>query len=178
MNTYEQQANNFCTKYNVSIEITYKKHDIHFEGDARKRDIYSIYIKRGARGFSFDFGQSLNDSGVKIVNTNNNKTRRVFDIKDVTNKDGKVDRHKIESLLKYSLIPSEKIVMPKKPTNYSILACLTKHDPETFEDFCSNFGYDTDSKRAQFTYEAVKSEYVSLCALFNETEMNELQEIN
>jgi len=65
-----------------------------------------------------------------------------------------------------------------KPTNYGILACLTKYDPETFEDFCSNFGYDTDSKKAERIYNAVKDEYKNLCSLFNETEMNELQEIN
>lgn len=65
-----------------------------------------------------------------------------------------------------------------KPTNYDILACMTKYDPETFEDFCSNFGYDTDSKKAERIYNSVKDEYKNLCDLFNEIEMNELQEIN
>ncbi len=30
------------------------------------------------------------------------------------------------------------------PTAYDILACLTKYEVGTFDDFCSNFGYDTD----------------------------------
>lgn len=36
----------------------------------------------------------------------------------------------------------------KMPTMYDVLTCLTKYDPDTFEDFCSEFGYDTDSRRA------------------------------
>ena len=34
-----------------------------------------------------------------------------------------------------------------KPSVYDIFACLQKYDPETFEDFCAEFGYDTDSKK-------------------------------
>src|SRR6185312_12921531 len=29
----------------------------------------------------------------------------------------------------------------KKPTAYDVLACITKYDPGTFSNFCSDFGY-------------------------------------
>ena len=29
------------------------------------------------------------------------------------------------------------------PTEYDVLACLTKYDPGNYEDFCSEFGYET-----------------------------------
>jgi len=32
-----------------------------------------------------------------------------------------------------------------EPTLYSVLACLQKYDVGTFEDFCNEFGYDTDN---------------------------------
>lgn len=63
------------------------------------------------------------------------------------------------------------------PSAYDVLACLTKYEPGTFEDFCSEFGYDTDSKRAEKTYNAVRDEYLNVSRLFNEDEMEMLREI-
>lgn len=63
------------------------------------------------------------------------------------------------------------------PTEYDVLACLTKYDPETFEDFCSVFGYDEDSRKAERIYEAVKEEYQNVAMLWNDSEIEELQEI-
>ena len=37
----------------------------------------------------------------------------------------------------------------KIPDAYSLFACMQKYDPGTFEDFCGDFGYDTDSRRAE-----------------------------
>lgn len=73
----------------------------------------------------------------------------------------------------YHSQPSNK----KEPTTYDILSCLTKYDPETFEDFCSEFGYDTDSRSAKKIYKAVVKEYDNMCKLFNDKEMEVLREI-
>lgn len=68
----------------------------------------------------------------------------------------------------------------EKPNMYDILACMTKYDPESFEFFCSNYGYDTDSRKAYKTYLSVCREYEGMCRLFDnsETIFEELQEIN
>ena len=63
------------------------------------------------------------------------------------------------------------------PTAYDVLACLTKYDPGTLEDFCDEFGYDLDSKKAERVYNAVKDEYNNLCMLFSDEELAELTEI-
>lgn len=65
----------------------------------------------------------------------------------------------------------------KAPGAYSILACLTKYDPGTFEDFCSNYGYDTDSRQAEKTYKAVCKEYESLTRLYDSEELEAMAEI-
>jgi hypothetical protein len=54
---------------------------------------------------------------------------------------------------------------------------MTTYNPGTFEDFCSEHGYDTDSKKAECTYNAVKDEYMNLCILFTDEEMEMLSEI-
>lgn len=63
------------------------------------------------------------------------------------------------------------------PNMYDILATLTKYNPEAFEDFCSNYGYDNDSRKAEKTYKAVCKEWKGVERLFSDI-MEELQEIN
>ena len=62
------------------------------------------------------------------------------------------------------------------PTMYDVLTCLTKNNPETFEYFCGEYGYNTDSINAQKTYKAVKREFNGVNRLFNDV-LEQLQEI-
>jgi len=62
------------------------------------------------------------------------------------------------------------------PTMYDILTCLTKYDPETFEYFCREYGYNTDSIKALKTYKAVKREFNGVNRLFGDI-LEQLQEI-
>lgn len=65
-----------------------------------------------------------------------------------------------------------------KPTEYDVLTCITKSDPGSFEDFCGEFGYDTDSRKVASIYKAVKREWESVKLVFGEGECLEaLQEI-
>jgi len=62
MDYYEKQGRDFLKKHNVTMTVKFKKHGKHFENDSNTRDIYSVYLERGSRGYSFDFGQSINAS--------------------------------------------------------------------------------------------------------------------
>ncbi|MDE2020999.1 MAG: hypothetical protein KGJ13_11735 [Patescibacteria group bacterium] len=64
------------------------------------------------------------------------------------------------------------------PTAYDVLACVQKSDPGMFEDFCADFGYDTDSRRAFEVYTAVQEEAAKVRRFFTAEELEELQEIN
>ncbi|MBU1122379.1 MAG: hypothetical protein KKF54_06775 [Candidatus Omnitrophica bacterium] len=66
----------------------------------------------------------------------------------------------------------------QKPNAYDVLACLTKYDVGSLEDFCGNFGYNTDSRKAEKTYRAVVKEYNNITRLFNTEEIGKLAEIN
>lgn len=63
-----------------------------------------------------------------------------------------------------------------EPNIYDILACITKDDPYSFEDFCANYGYDTDSRKAYKTYLAVEKEWANVERVFGDV-LEELQEI-
>lgn len=62
-------------------------------------------------------------------------------------------------------------------SDYDVIAGLTRHDPGNFENFCADYGYDTDSRKAEQIYHAVKAEYQGLAMLFNEDELCLLREV-
>lgn len=64
------------------------------------------------------------------------------------------------------------------PTAYDVLACLTKYEVNSFEDFCGDFGYDIDSRKAYKTYKAVLKEWKNVERLFSAVQLEQLQEIN
>lgn len=63
------------------------------------------------------------------------------------------------------------------PTVYDVLACLTKSDPGTLENFCSEYGYDLDSKKAERIYNAVRAEWDDVFNFFTDEQLTELQNI-
>lgn len=69
----------------------------------------------------------------------------------------------------------------QEPTFYDLFTCFQKYDVGTFQDFCSEFGYNTgDFKEKYFaekTYKAVCKEYEALCRLYSSEEIEEMQEI-
>jgi hypothetical protein len=86
------------------------------------------------------------------------------------------DKYRGKKFFNYSVIkPRGK---RKEPTPYDLLACVQKYDVGTLEDFCSEFGYNTDSKRAEIIYIAVCKEYQKVRKFFTETELTQLHEIS
>ncbi len=63
------------------------------------------------------------------------------------------------------------------PTAYDVLTCLEKYEHADFDDFCDNYGYDNDSRKAKKLYLAVKKEYNNISRLFSAEEIERLQEI-
>lgn len=82
------------------------------------------------------------------------------------------DREKIENGSSYEASKAH-------PTAYDILACLDVEDNgTTYEDFCSCFGYEEDSRQAEKTYKAVMVQSRELRKILSEDAIEELREIN
>ena len=64
-----------------------------------------------------------------------------------------------------------------EPTLYDVLACLQKYDVESFEDFCSMFGYEPITPTKPI-YKAVVKEFQAMQILFSDDELEVLQLIN
>lgn len=165
MNEYEKQAQAFLAKNKVKIEITFDRNGKYFVDDKEPRDIYKVSLKReNGREYTFTFGQSL-------TNSKSNVPEYAIDIK----KQGRDLRQYKQTYAEGGVAYLSQGI---PPTAYDILSCLTKYNPGSFGDFCSEFGYDTDSRKAEKVYRGVVEEWLHLSALFNEPELDELREIN
>lgn len=65
----------------------------------------------------------------------------------------------------------------KTPTPYDVLTCVEKNEPATFEEWCSELGYDSDSRKAEKVYQAVQVEWRKVQQFFSAAEIEQLQEI-
>lgn len=148
---YEQQALDFLKKTDTTFNAEFVEHGLYFDTDKEPRDIYKITLKHNGKIFTFRFGQSIANSG--LINANSKTSL---------------------SLLKESDFERKR----KAPTAYDVLACLQKYDVGTFSDFCSEFEYDEDSRKAEKVYFAVQKEYDALRRLYSESELELMREIN
>lgn len=62
---------------------------------------------------------------------------------------------------------------------YSVLACISGdvYAPETFEDFCDEYGYDTDSRKALKTFRRLRKFADKLQSFFTTEELEQMSEI-
>lgn len=67
---YNKQANDFLKKTGATIKINFSHNGKHFADDKQNRDIYKVTISKGKRFFTFNFGQSIAKSGLKLQPNN------------------------------------------------------------------------------------------------------------
>lgn len=153
MNEYIKQATEFLQKTYTKMKIRYVGLAVNKEWKEKdERCLYEITLTSPRGSMTFDFWDSIQNTKIRIM---------PFD--------------------EYNVQANKELAAKKKaavPSVYDVLACLTKCDPGTFEDFCSNYGYDEDSRTAERVYFTVQKEYTQLARLFTPEQMEELAEIN
>ncbi len=162
---YDKKAEEFLKLTNTTFKAEFLKHDKHFEDDTETRNIYKIVLTRGSRTFDFNFGQSIVCSGQWIVFTMEGK-------KLMHGTYAQMEKFRSKG------IQVQKNKDFKEPSAYDVLSVLTKFDPGSLEDFCGNYGYSTDSRKAEKTYNAVMNEWNNLKMLFSDEELEKLREID
>lgn len=67
----------------------------------------------------------------------------------------------------------------EEPSDYTILACLSSEAfcPDSFDEFCSDLGYESDSRRALQTFRRSSAFAKRLQDFFTEHDLKELAEI-
>lgn len=168
MNEYVKQAKDFLNKANAKCEIVYggiSRNETWKE--TAKRNWYDVTITTPRGKMSYVFWDSIRNTEISQMTLEEYITKilKYNRIEDAGNEQFKA-RKELKKL-KAEAVPNE----------YDVLACLEKYDVGTFEDFCSELGYDEDSRTAERIYIAVIKEYKDLTRIFTEKQMEELNEI-
>lgn len=160
MNEYRTQALDFLAKANAKMEINFIGVDANPNWrDNKKRNKYHFTITTPSGTMSGDFWDSIHHTELTMMTLN--------------------DYYKRPGLRNYHGFREMKA--NAKPNEYDILACLTKCDPGTMDDFLNEMGFEIKSVNdmSQFlnTYNAVVAEYHNLCRIFTPEQMEMLNEI-
>lgn len=169
MNEYLEQAKNLLNKANAKCEIVYggiSRNENWKEKE--KRNWYDVTITTPRGKMTFTFWDSIHNTKISTMTFEEyaKKKLKYNRVEDMSYGE-KVKAKNDLARLKADAVPNE----------YDVLACLEKYDPGTFEDFCSELGYNEDSRTAERIYIAVIKEYKDLIRIFTEEQMEELREI-
>ena len=169
MNEYTKQANEFLKKANATIKIDFVGLAVNKEWkEKNKRNLYEITLTTPGGSMVFDFWDSIHNTEIKQMSLETYVAKRY--------------KRRFDSLSYSEKVQAQRELKEKKaaaqPNAYDVLACMTKYDPGTFENFCSEFGYDEDSRTAERIYFAVQKEYSQLARIFTPEQLDEMQEIN
>ncbi len=66
---------------------------------------------------------------------------------------------------------------PHKVTVADILGCAQLDNPGLFEDWASEFGYDTDSRKAEKIHQLYVTQYQQFRSMFSEADLTKIQEL-
>lgn len=188
---YDQQAIDFLKATGAKISSIYTGHRPYWDDEKEFRATYMVTITReGKPAMAFQFGQPMTDSWKflacsihaafhKPYNGTNAKNSMVslFDLFKSAIESGDDGGKGFGRFANYKGMSYQIKKQEKAPSDYDILSALTKYDPCTFDDFCSEYGYDTDSRKAETTYQAVRKEFTDLSKIFTEEELDQMSEI-
>lgn len=145
---YDEQAEKWLVDTDSTLEIRFDGNRKYFPDDKETRDVYEVSLKRRAGSYTFSFGQCISRS--------EQPTKAHFPSREY----------------------AEARKKRRQPSAYSILAGLDGYSPGTFEAFCSELGYDEDSrKKAEKTWRACVEQCLELERMYSPEELQALAEI-
>lgn len=169
MTDYSQMANDFLSKANAKIDITFIGRAINSDWSENiLRNLYDVTITTRRGSMTVKFWDSLHNTQITQMS-----------VEDYAKKYFRTQYgclalcERTQASKKLKAMKNE-----AKPTAYDVLACLAKHDCGSFDNFCLEYGYSNDSIRALRTYLAYSKEYEALCRIFNAEQIEALREIN
>ena len=166
-NEYTQQANDFLKRARAAIKMDFQGVAINKNWDDKKRNLYRVTLTTPKGKYSFNFWDSIYNTELCAMSVKQYAEKR-YKIRydDLTIQEKNTAKKELEAKQAEAT-----------PNAYDILSVMTKYDPGTFEDFCGEFGYDTDSRKAEAIYFAVQKEYSNLLRILTDEQMEELAEI-
>ena len=166
---YQQQAMDFLEKTKTKFEISFSHTGLcDFSGTERKHHIFNVILSNKQHTYTLKFTDSLHGTERRDYA---NSINSLYVGEDSYPK-------KLGFTIKNQKLIKEEILNARKPpTAYDVLACVTKYPPVSFSTFCSEYGYDTDSRKALKIWEEDMLEYENINRLFSGF-MTDLKELS
>jgi hypothetical protein len=169
---YDQQAIDFLDSTGTEFKIEYLYTGKYFPDDTEKRDIYQFTLTNARGSYSDKFGDSIQ-----------NTEDRAFMMQGRCNYKEDYSRAKrvgIRVSGAGTFVPYRGKRLPK-PSAYSILACLDTYVPDTFKEFCEEYGYNekplSEHDTVMRTFLAVREQLEGLRRIFTADQLEQLAEI-
>lgn len=179
---YREQGAMFLSETNTTLEVieAVPQTSPLWGKEGEKHGIkYSVTLKNARGSYTFDFWGSIHDANMlalaeKVKGYGKTSSPEFFKIADFyKEKTGRILPAVWMSLNKLT----EKTRTLITPDAYDMLNCLQPMSADTFEDFCSEYGYDEDSRSAEKTFNAILSQDRAMRKLFTSEELEALNEI-
>lgn len=169
MTEYEAQAKQFLADCNATMEIKFIGREIptHWLGETKQHNKYQFTITTPKGKYTSYFWDSLHNTEVREMTADNLACKKYKAHYDVLRMHERTNVLRELRELKANAIPTE----------YDILACVEKYSYDSFSDFCSEFGFSTDSISARRTFLACGEEYAGLRRISTEEQMEKMREI-
>lgn len=170
MTEYEAQAKQFLADCNATMEIRFIGKDVppHWLSETKPHNKYQFTITTPKGKYTSYFWDSLRNTEISTISEITYAQQKYKASYDCLRSHEKAKARAELAKLKAKAIPTE----------YDILACVEKYSYDSFSDFCSEFGYSTDSISARETFIACGEEYAGLRRIFTEEQMEMLRGIN
>ena len=170
MTEYEAQAKQFLEDCNATMEIKFIGKEVphYWLGETKPHNKYQFTIKTPKGKYTSYFWDSLRNTEVSEMTADSLARKKYKAHYDVLRSHERTNVLRELRSIKANAIPTE----------YDILACVEKYGYDSFSDFCSEFGYSTDSISARETFLACGEEYAGLRRIFTEEQMEMLRGIN
>lgn len=186
-NTYEEHANEFIRRHGITFSATFAGSMKHFDDDEHVRDVYDVqFTREGRKAMVIRYGQALARSsyfiGAIIAEFHWPGSSKVALAREPARrlrKESKANIHAnyfVNSQMKKALARMGYVVAA--PTPYDVLTGIVKYSPGSFAEWCVEYGYDTDSRKAHDAWTRCHDEWAKVQGFFTESEIEELQEIS
>src|SRR5688572_19913177 len=166
---YEKQAQDFLDRFQIKFRATLSDSKVApWQGRYNNGHHYRVTLSGGyvahPRRLTFDFWGSIADAE-KLVQANK-------DLQNMQLQMQNTEPH-LRINLRDLLQEAEQTVTNLHPSPYDVLACISSdiHCPETFEDFCAEFGDSKDSIKALQTFRRCSAFAKRLRSFFTKEEM-------
>lgn len=146
-------------------------------GDGYVRDVYRVIFLRGNRKIEFEYTQSFMNSERFVVYNKAGKEIKSFSVPVEARKYRYERKRKAAIPLDYYEMKAERI-HPVEPTATDALcgAIIDANSyPMTFEDWCCEFGYDDDSRKAYDIWQRCTDLATKAQTLFSYDEVEEMR---